>query len=164
MTMDIGRDCEFLVVIGQVFRVIEFDRAGTVIRGDKVKAKSLFKPYGYLKVESPILNVGVTARMPILHRDDFLLAASVYDEPKVLELLKEGELLVTYIPKKIKGKGLNATNRHTLHYVIAPAGTLEKYYEVEDDIHMRKPAPEKLFENITWDGYLRVRVNPEPDI
>ena len=163
MKMEIGRDCEYLIVIGQVFRVIGFDRAGTVIRGDKVKAKSLFKPYGYLILESPILNEGVTARMPIIHHDDFMLAASVYDEPKVLELLEDGELLVTYIPRKIKGKGLSASPHHVLHYSITPAGILENYYEVEDGIHMREPAPEKLFD-IRWDGIIRVKVNPEPEI
>lgn len=52
MTLEIGRDCEWTDIIGQVFHVLEFDRAGTTTRGDKVKAKSLFKPYGYLLVFS----------------------------------------------------------------------------------------------------------------
>jgi len=36
-----------------------------------VKAKSRFKPYGYLLVESPIFNQ--PAKLPIVHRDDFIL-------------------------------------------------------------------------------------------
>ena len=51
-TPEIGRDVAWIDVIRQVFRVIEFDRAETTIGpGDTVKAKSRFKPYGYLLVE-----------------------------------------------------------------------------------------------------------------
>ena len=65
-------------IIGHAFHVLEFDRAGTKISpGNKVNAKSSFKPYGYLLVESPILNQPV--RLPIVHHDDFLLADSVFD-------------------------------------------------------------------------------------
>ncbi len=161
MTLEVGRDCEWTDIIGQVFHVLEFDKAGTVIRGDKVKAKSLFKPYGYLLVESPILNQ--PARLPIVHRDDFLLAASVYDEPQWLEVIREQELLVTYVPKRKLPKGLAGTT-HALHYVITPRGTLDRYYEVSNDMHMANPAPEKIFGTLMWDGLLRVQVNSDPKI
>ena len=162
MTLEVGRDCEWTDIIGQVFHVLEFDRAGTIIRpGNKVKAKSLFKPYGYLLVESPIFNQPV--RLPIVHRDDFLLAASVFDEPQLLEVIKEQELLVTYVPKRKLPKGMAGTS-HALHYVITPRGILGRYYEVGNDVHMANPAPEKIFGTLVWDGLLRVQVNPDPKI
>ena len=163
MTLEIGRDCEWTDIIGQVFRVLEFDRAGTIILpGDKVKAKSLFKPYGYLLVESPILNQ--PASLPIVHRDDFLLAASVFDEPRWLEVIKEQELLVTYVPKRKLPKGMAGTS-HALHYVITPRGTLDRYYGQDFiSVHMANPAPEKIFGTLVWDGLIRVQVNPDPNI
>ena len=162
MTLEVGRDREWTDIIGQVFHVLEFDRAGTIIRpGNKVKAKSLFKPYGYLLVESPTLNQPV--RLPIVHRDDFLLAASVFDEPQWLEVIKEQELLVTYVPKRKLPKGMAGTS-HALHYVITPRGTLDRYYEVGNSMHMANPAPEKIFGTLVWDGLLRVQVNSDPEI
>jgi hypothetical protein len=154
MTLDIGRDCEWTDIIGQVFHVLEFDRAGSIIKGNKVKRKSSFKPYGYLLVESPILNQPV--RLPIVHRDDFLLAASVFDEPPWLEVIKEQELLVTYAPKHKLPKGL-AGFSHALHYVISPRGTLDRYYGQDfTSVHMAKPSPEKIFGALVWDGLIGV--------
>lgn len=162
MTLEIGRDCEWTDIIGQAFRVLEFDRAGTIILpADKVKAKSLFKPYGYLLVQSPILNQPV--RLPIVHRDDFLLAASVFDDPQWLAVTEEQELLLTYVPKRKLPKGMAGTS-HALHYVITPRGTLDRYYEVGNGAHMANPAPEKIFGTLVWDGLLRVQVNPDPSI
>jgi hypothetical protein len=161
MTLEVGRDCEWTDIIGQVFHVLEFDTAGTIIRGNKVKAKSLFKPYGYLLVESPILNQPV--RLPIVHRDDFLLAVSVFDEPQWLEVIKEQELLVTYVPKRKLPKGKAGTS-HALHYVITPRGTLDRYYEVGNSMHIANPAAEKIFGTLVWDGLLRVQVNSDPEI
>ncbi len=162
MTMEVGRDCKWTDIIGQVFRVLEFDRAGTIIlTGDKVKAKSKFKPYGYLLVESPILNQPV--RLPIVHRDDFLLADSVFSDPKWFQAIQEEELLVTYVPKhKLPGGAIGIS--HGLHYVMTPRGTLDRYYEVGNDVHMANPAPEKIFGTLVWDGLLRVQVNPDPKI
>jgi len=162
MTPEIGGDLKWTDIVRQVLRVLEFDRAGTIIGpGDTVKAASSSKPYGYLLVESPILNQPV--RLPIVHRDDFLLAASVFDEPQLLEAVKEKELLVTYAPKHKLPKGLAGTS-HALHYVITPRGTLDQYYEVENDMHMATPKPEKIFGTLVWDGEIRVQVNPHPDI
>lgn len=36
------------------------------------------EPYGYLRAESPILNQPLS--LPIVHRDDFILATTVYDD------------------------------------------------------------------------------------
>jgi len=163
MTPEIGRDIEWTDIVRHVFRVLEFDRGGTIIGpGDTVKASSLFKPYGYLLAESPILNQPV--RLPIVHRDDFLLTARVFDSPELLEAVKgaETELLVTYVPKHKLPRGL-AGGLHPLHYVITPRGTLDRYYEVGNDMHMGSPAPEKIFGAFVWDE-VRVQFNRHPEI
>ncbi len=161
---DIGRDIKWIEIIAQVFHVLDFDRAGTTIKSDgKLKTKGFFKPYGYLHVESPILNQSV--RLPIVHRDDFLLADSVFSDPKWLQAIQEEELLVTYVPKhQLPGGKIGIT--HGLHYVITPKGTLERYYySFNNDEHMSplsRPAPEKLFGKLVWDGEIRVQVNSKP--
>ncbi len=162
MTMEVGRDCEWTDIIGQVFHVLEFDRAGTTIGpGDKVKAKSFSKPYGYLLVESPIINKPV--RLPIVHRDDFILADSVFSDPKWFQAIQEEELLVTYVPKhKLPGGAIGIS--HGLHYVMTPSGTLDRYYEIANHVHLMNPAPEKIFGTLVWDGLLRVQTNPDPKI
>lgn len=159
---EIGKDIKWVDIIGQVFRVLEFDKTGTRIEpGDKVKASSIFKPYGFLLVESPILNQAV--RLPITHKDDFILASTVYDEPSLVERIQQrDELLVTYVPKKKHFMGFGGIS-HALHYVITPRGTLEEYYSFDNDVHMAKPSPEKLFD-LVWKGMIRVKVNPNPDI
>ena len=104
-----------------VFRVLEFDRAGTTVTPDgKVEAVSRGLPYGYLLVESPIMNQ--PARLPIVHRDDFVLATTVFDEPAVEDILRSTELLVTYAPKRTLSDGRMAHPSHALHYVLTPRG------------------------------------------
>jgi hypothetical protein len=140
---------------------LEFDRGETTIgENDQVKAKGLFKPYGYLIVESPILND--RARLPIIHRDDYLLAASVFDEPRFADLVVSEELLVTYAPKHLLPKGLSGSSHHALHYVVVPSGTLDAYYSVNDDMHMARPEPRKLFGPFVYQGEIKVQINSEP--
>jgi len=156
----IGQDIKWTDIVRQVFRVLEFDRADTTVLADgSVKAATRTEPYGYLLVESPILNV--KARLPITHSADFVLATTVYDEPHLAEMVKQEELLVTYFPKHKLPMGF-AGITHALHYVIVPRGTLERYYEFNDDEHMANPAPEKLFKEFAWDGEIRVQVNSDP--
>jgi hypothetical protein len=156
----IGQDIKWTDVIRQVFRILEFDRSDTTVLADgTVKATTQTKPYGYLLVESPIFNV--KARLPITHSADFALAASVYDVPQLAEMVAQEELLVTYFPKRKLPMGL-AGITHALHYVVAPRGTLERYYEFNNDEHMANPAPEKLFKEFAWDGEVRVQVNSDP--
>jgi hypothetical protein len=163
ITPEIGREISWADIVRHVFRVFEFDRGGTTIgQNDQVKTLSPFKPYGYLLVESPILNQGV--RLPIIHRDDFLLAASVFDEPKLAHLVIDEELLVTYAPKHLLPKGLSGSPSHVLHYVITPRGTLDSYYSMNNDAHMAKPHPEKLFGPFVYKGEIKVQVNPEPKL
>ena len=163
MTPEIGRDIASTGIVRHVFRVLEFDRAGTIIGpGDSVEAASAYSPYDYLRVESPILNQ--PGRLPIVHRDDFLLAASVFDEPQLLRAAEaEEELLVTYVPEHKLPGGLAGVS-HALHYVITPRGTLKRYYEVGNDMHMASPVPEKLFDPLAWRGEIRVQVNPHPEL
>lgn len=162
MTPEIGREIKWSDIVCHVFRVLEFDRAGTIIGPDNtVKALSPSMPYGYLIVESPILSQ--TARLPIVHHDDFLLAASVFDEPKLLDAITKEELLVTYAPKDKTPEGLAGTS-HALHYVLIPRGTMDRYYNIENDTHMTNPAPEKIFGTLVWEGAIKVQVNPNPKI
>jgi len=164
ITPMIGRDISYADIVGHAFRVCDFERGGTRIGPNgEVLAASRFVPYGYLLVESPITTM--RARLPIAHRDDFLLAASVFDEPKLLYSVteaEEAELLVTYAPKHRLPGGLSGGLTHVLHYVITPRGTLDRYYAVNDDMHMATPAPEKLFGPFVYKGEIRVHVNPEP--
>ncbi len=157
----IGRDIKWTDIVRQVFRVLEFDRTDTIVLADDtVKASTLTKLYGYLLVESPILNFN--ARLPIIHRNDFVLATTVFDEPRLAKKVAQEELLVTYFPKHKLPMGLGGV-MHVLHYVIVPQGTLERYYEFNNDEHMAKPAPEKLFKRFAWKGEIRVEVNPDPE-
>jgi len=159
---EIGQEVSWADIINHVFRVLEFDRSGTSIeKNNKVKAKNFFKPYGYLIAESPIITAKV--RIPIIHRDDFLLAANVFDSPKWQDLVTDVELLVTYSPKILLPKGLSGSPHHVLHYVITPRGTLDSYYSINNDIHMAKPDPKKLFGSFVYQGYLKVQVNLEPE-
>lgn len=164
----IGEEISWADIVNQVFRVLEFDRSDTTIdQNNQVKArKSLlgvtFKPYGYLLVESPILNV--KARLPIIHRDDFMLAASVFDVPKVEDFIASNELLVTYSPERLLPKGLTGSLSHVLHYVITPRGTLDSYYSMNNDIHMVKPDPKKLFGSFVYQGTIKVQINSEPKL
>lgn len=162
VTPVIGREIQWTFIIRHVFRVLNFDRAGTTVEsGNNVKAASATAPYGYLAVESPILSQPV--RLPIVHRDDFLLAASVFDEPQLSQAAKEGELLVTYIPRH-ELPGRLAGISHALHYVVTPRGTLDRYYAIEGDEHKARPAPEKLFGSFVWDGEIRVGLNADPKL
>jgi hypothetical protein len=161
--VEIGREISWADIVNHVFRVLEFDRSDTTTeQNNQVKAKSSFRPYGYLLVESPIMNQKV--KLPIIHRDDFLLAASVFDEPKLAGLVADEELLVTYSPKRLLPKGLSGSPHHALHYVITPRGTLNSYYSMNNDIHMAKPEPQKLFGSFVYQGEIKVQVNPEPKL
>jgi hypothetical protein len=161
MVLDIGRDISWADIVRQVFRVLDFDRAGTVIGpGDTVEALSSSMPYGYLLVESPILDQ--PGRLPIVHRDDFLLAASVFDEPQLREAVEARELLVTYVPKHKLPQGAIGVS-HGLHYVITLRGTLEGYYAHGDGIYVSRPAPERIFGTLVWDGLIRVQISSHPE-
>jgi hypothetical protein len=163
VVIEIGREISWADIVNHVFRILEFDRSDTTIeQNNQVKAKSSFRPYGYLLAESPILNPKV--KIPIIHRDDFILASSVFDEPKLVNFVTDEELLVTYSPKRLLPKGLSGSPHHALHYVITPRGTLNSYYSMNNDIHMTKPEPQKLFGPFVYQGEIKVNINPEPEL
>lgn len=158
----VGHHIAWTDIVGQVFRVRDFDKGGTTIGpSGEVRSGSAAEPYGHLVVESPILNQAV--KLPIIHRDDYLLASSVFDEPELADLAANAELLVTYVPKQKLPGGLAGTT-HALHYVIVPLGTLQRYYEVSGDAHMAKPAPQKLFGDFVYEGELKVQINSDPQL
>ena len=159
---EIGKEISWADIVNHTFRVLDFDKNGTIIdENNQVKAKSQFQPYGYLLAESPILNNH--ARLPIIHRDDFLLATSVFDDPKLATVIKDEELLVVYSPKHLGPKGLSASPHHVLHYAIMPRGTLDAYYSKNNDMYMARPEPQKLVGQFIYQGEIRVQVNPEPE-
>jgi len=160
---EIGKEVSWADIVNHAFRVLDFDRNNTMVdENNQVKAKSSFKPYGYLLATSPILNNKV--KIPIIHRDDFLLAASVFDEPKLAALVVDEELLVTYSPKHLLPKGLSGSPHHVLHYAIVPIGTLDSYYSVDNDKHMAKPEPQKLFGPFVYQGEIKVLIKLEPKL
>src|SRR3989344_1131531 len=160
---EIGKEISWADIVNHVFRVLDFDRNNTTIdSNNQVKAKSSFQPYGYLLTQSPILNNKV--RIPIIHRDDFLLAASVFDDPKLANLVESEELLVTYSPKHLGPKGVSASPHHVLHYALVPSGTLDSYYSANNDAHFAKPEPQKLFGPFVYQGEIKVQINSEPKI
>jgi len=159
---EIGKEISWADIVNHAFRVLEFDRNNTTVdQNNQVKAKSSVQPYGYLLAESPILNN--KAQIPIIHRDDFLLAASVFDEPKLAAMVVDEELLVTYAPKHLLPKGLSSSPHHVLHYAITPRGTLDSYYSKDNDMYMAKPDPQKLFGQFVYRGEIKVHINPKPE-
>jgi hypothetical protein len=120
------------------------------------------EPYGYLLVSSPLLNG--PAILPIIHRDDFWLAASVFDDPQFVEVIQRDELLVTYAPRTVLPNGFSGDPSHCLHYVLTPSGTLARYYDVDDGLHVRQPAPEALFGSFVYEGSIAVGVNRSPTV
>jgi hypothetical protein len=161
-TSIIGKDIRWNQIVGQVFRVIEFDRNETIITNEKkVKAKTYFTPYGYLLVESPIFNQQVI--LPITHKTDFYLACTAYDNLELKPLLRFNDLLVTYVPKRKYLLGFTGVRR-AIHYVITSQLTLSKYYHYDYDYHMSYPKPEKLFGKFTFEGMVKVEVILHPKI
>lgn len=156
---EIGQEISRKTIVNHAFKILEFDRNGTIIKLDnQIKAKSLFKPYGYLIVESPIL--GQRAKMPIIHRDDFLLAASIFDDTELLHLIADEDFIVVYSPKELLADGLSGSPHHVLHYAIVPHGTLHSYYSMDNDIHVKSPDPKKLFGQFIYEGEIKVQIDP----
>ncbi|MEI7838397.1 MAG: hypothetical protein WCI37_01285 [bacterium] len=163
ITPEIGREMSWDSILSMAFKVTDFDRNNTQITdAGEVKASSAREPYGYLLVESPTLDQAVT--LPIIHRDDFMLASSVLDDTDVMEANESlgRELLVTYQPEKTTKDGRSATPAHCLHYALVPNGTLENYYS--DDKRMARPEPELLFGRFVYSGAISVFMNTAPRI
>jgi hypothetical protein len=163
VTPVIGTDIAWSEILSMAFRVSDFDKNETEVTGSgEVKAKSSLEPYGYLLVDSPTLNQSVA--LPIIHRDDFMLATFVFDDPEVMHMneVLGRELLVTYQPKKTMKDGRAASPAHCLHYALVPTGTLDKYYS--DDRRMARPDPKLLFGKFVYSGEISVFMNPDPRV
>ncbi len=156
----IGRDLSWIDVVNKVFLVKDFDRNGTLIKGNRVIANSKTNPYGYLIVLSPLYKEPL--RLPIIHRDDFILAASVFDDPKITPMLTQRELLVTYAPLKFMPSGHALGYSHVLHYVFAPVGTLEYFYSSNNKDSISKERIEQLFVRFIYTNKISVQINNNP--
>ncbi|MDQ7816409.1 MAG: hypothetical protein RDU14_05240 [Melioribacteraceae bacterium] len=157
---EIGRDVSWIDVVYKVFLVKDFDRSGTRIKGNRVLANSKTNPYGYLLVISPLYNKPL--RLPIIHSDDFLLATSVFDDPKLIPMLTQKELLVTYAPKQYMPSGHALGYSHVLHYVFVPIGTLEYFYLSNNKDAISKQRMEQLFVKFNYTNKIKVQINLTP--
>jgi hypothetical protein len=163
MVLNIGQEIFWIDIISHIFRVLDFDNNGTIVEKDnQIKPKSLFEPYGYLLLESPILNVKV--KLPIIRKQDFISVKKVFDNESLTDLIfnkKIFELLVVYSPKKYSQDGMPLTSHHVLHYVIVPYGTLDKYYSIDNEKHFAIPEPQKLFGSFIYEEEDAVKIKPD---
>ena len=164
----IGGEIKWTEVPQMVLRVKDFFRDDTEISSEgEVVAASNDRPYGYLLVEPPALNQAL-AVLPIIHRDDFLLADSVFSDPDVYAHVESGEreLLVTYAPKEMNEQGYSLSPHHVLHYALTPKGTLEKYYSDSQIgyLRMAKPEPNLIFGPFKYEDEIRVNMNLAPGV
>jgi hypothetical protein len=162
----VGEHIRWIDIPQMVFRVVDFDRCGTTVDLDagsqSIEAGSQTGAYGYLVVESPTLNQPV--QLPIIHRDDFYLASTIFDDPS-FSLPEDAELLVTYAPKRMDKRGFSTSPHHVLHYALVPRFTLERYYS-DDEIgtrRMSRPEPHLIFGSFKYDGMIGVSTD-EPQL
>jgi hypothetical protein len=154
---EIGQEFSWSEIVHHTFRVIDFDKNGTKIGpNNQVIAKSKSNSYGYLLVESPIIR-NFKVRLPIIHKDDFLIATYMFDHPELGQLIMDKELLVTYAPKDMFANGLPSSPHHVLHYAITPLRSLDSYYSINNNIHMTEPNPQKLFGKFVYQGAIKLQ-------
>ena len=155
----VGRDIKWEEINREVFRINEFDRNKTIIDNNgELHPKDNFNPYGFLIVEWPIIERRV--KLPITHRDDFLLVSSIYDNPEICKEIEFNDFLVSYLPAD-KKENEYAAFLHVLHFILTPLGTLEKYYKKKQSTLLGYD-PECLFGAFSWEGELRVGINADP--
>lgn len=155
---EIGNSITWRDSINLVFKIIDFDSNGTIIdMNGKVKAKSLYKPYGYLTVSNPYISENHL--LPIVHKDDYFLIEQYFTDPRFKEVIQENEILVVYRPKNIVSSGAAGFD-HCLHYVITPKDTIAGFYKK----YGHSPSEEiieNLFVTFSW-GTVQVEVNESP--
>lgn len=157
----VGKDIKWNQIEREVLRIINFDRSDTVIDNNgKVISKSSLRAYGFLTIDWPVIERKV--KLPIIHRDDFLLASSIFDNSEFLKEVEGFDILVTYCPIDPKVDE-NSVFLHKLHFVITPPNTLEKYYEMRNKSFLGCD-PEILFGDFAWMGELKVKINSNPDL
>jgi len=101
-------------------------------------------------------------KIPIIHRDDFLLASSIFDDTEFFKQTQGKDILVIYYPLDPKVDKRFAF-LHSLHFVITPSKTLEKYYEFRNKSFLGCD-PEILFGEFVWMGELSVKINSNPNL
>jgi hypothetical protein len=121
------------------------------MKNDRAVQSNPFKPYGHLIVDFHPFSK--KAKLPIIHRDDFFLATTVYDEPRIMERMSEIELLVTYAPFELMRNGMSGSPHHVLHYALAPIGTFERYHALAEE----DQRPVRLFGGFVYEGDVAVR-------
>jgi hypothetical protein len=157
---EIGKFISWKNSVDMIFKIIDFDTNGTTINElGQIKANSLTKPYGYLKVENP--EFGCVLKLPITHKDDFFLASSIFSDPNFVDIEKNEDFLVTYRPKIESPNGL-AGIHHALHYSITPSHTLEKYYRKYGN-QRKLDVLENIFVVYSW-SEINVQINKNPEI
>lgn len=160
LTNEKTQDISWSSIVGHVFRVLEFDRAGTTMDSSgRITPVDDFSPYGYLLVESPTYKLPF--KLQIVHRDDFFLATTFFDDPNVLKQFKDMDLLVTYIPEYKTADGRIGIS-HALHYNITLKGILEQYYKNES--HLTNPEPGKIFGKFIYHGEIKIGTNFNPSL
>jgi len=151
----VGKDFPWLLAVNSVLRVTNFDRLNTKMKGGRAIQRNLIKPYGFLIAES--YSLGSKVKLPITHRDDFGLAASVFDVPALEKFVSTDELLVTYAPLKVLPDGRSGSLHHVLHYALAPRGTLKAYYKMNNGTHESDPNLKIIFGELAYTGEIAVR-------
>ena len=155
---EIGKVISWKESINIVFKIIDFDNNGTVIDvNGNVKAKSSFKPYGYLTVTNP--NVSENYQLPIIHKDDYFLIEQFFSNPQYRKVVDEKEILVVYRPENITKSGA-AGITHCLHFVITSQNTINEFYKKYGHSPNEKVIA-KLFVSYSW-SMIKVEVNDNP--
>ncbi len=146
---EIGKHLHWLKIVNHALRVLDLDRSGTTVDEDgQVKAKLPSRPYGYLIVESPILDSHV--RLPIIHCDDFRLADMLVDKIRAEGDQRGVELLVCYSPEILMPNGFSGSPWHCLHFVAKPEGALDEYYSMNGGVHLESPEPQTVFDPFVY--------------
>jgi hypothetical protein len=157
---EIGKYISWKESILLIFKIVGFDDNGTKVDIDgNVKARNLFKPYGYLNVSNPLFPDEL--KLPIVHKDDFYLIEGIFTNPKLDSLISSFDLLVVYRPKEITESG-TAGFHHNLHYSITPKGTIDSFFQ-KYGIEKPEQIIENIFIRFSWDS-IQVEKNLNPII
>lgn len=166
----VGTDLPWAGSVGLIYKVVGFDDYGTKVGKKsklsylpKIKAKSKHEPYGLLFVTLPNFGDNLIV-LPIIHKADFYKVYCVFkDEPQIKNILKpSSEMLVTYLPKS-HNNGYTTSPLPTLHFVVVPEGTFERYYKLSDILD--NPRPELLIDikyMIKSEDDLKIHLNSSP--
>ena len=117
----------------------------------------MYDPYGYLSVTNP--NYLETYKLPIIHKDDYLLVEEFFTNPQFNKTIDSNDFLVVYRPREITPTGL-AGIYHCLHYVITPPETITNFLKKYGS-SPKEAVIERLFIKFSW-GEIKVQTNEMP--